>query len=122
MEPPIDWRRRGRGSNGTILYRNGAFQAEYVEFQPGHNVRPHCHPNVSCYDIHLRGTGMIELAGRMLRPRPPITDRPLSSRVPVLAGIVHSGSAGADGAAFLSLQHWHGGAAKGFITDDWRDA
>jgi hypothetical protein len=122
MEPPKVFMRRRKGSSGMILYRRGAFQVEHVIFDPWHQVPPHSHTHVSCYDIHLRGTGMIELAGRMLRPRPPITDRPLSSRVPVLAGIVHSGSAGADGAAFLSLQHWHGGAAKGFITDDWRDA
>lgn len=119
IEPPADHYRAGPGSSGLIVFRSGAFQAELVQFEPGHIVPPHRHPRVSAYDVHLGGTGLITLAGRVLRPRAPILDRPLASRVPVLAGVVHSGEAGPEGARFLSLQHWHDGEATGFIVDDW---
>lgn len=124
MQPPIDYMRRGRGSQGTIMFRSGAFQAEYVVFSPGHKVGPHVHPNVSSYDIPLRGGGLIFLAGRKLGKTVEPKDHldPIAARVPILAGIVHSGQAGPSGASYLSLQHWHEGRATGFITDDWRDA
>lgn len=120
--PPEKSLRTGAGSTGAIIFRRGAFQAELVRFSPGHVVPPHSHPAVSSYDIHLEGSGLIELGGRMLRPRSPTTTDPLRARIPVLAGVVHSGEAGPDGARFLSLQHWHAGAARGFIIDDWRPA
>lgn len=119
LDAPADALRRGPGSSGLVVFRRGAFQAEIVQFEPGHVVPPHYHAGVSAYDVHLSGTGLITLAGRVLRPRAPLLDRPLKSRVPVLAGIVHSGDAGPEGARFLSLQHWHGGEAWGHIVDDW---
>lgn len=122
LDPPPSRFRKGPGSAGLIIFRRGRFQAELVEFDPGHTVPPHRHPNVSAYDIHLAGTGLITLAGRVLRPRPPRLDSPLASRVPVWAGVLHSGEAGPEGAQFLSLQHWHGSDPVGFIVDDWADA
>ncbi len=122
IRPPDGCSRFGPGSSGLVIFRHMAFQAELVQFEPGHIVPPHRHPRVSAYDIHLAGTGLIELAGRVLRPRAPRLDRPLASRVPVLAGIVHSGEAGPGGARFLSLQHWHDGTAWGHIIDDWAEA
>lgn len=121
IEPPPCRYRRGEGSSGLIIFRRGAFQAELVQFAPFHVVPEHCHPNVSAYDVHLSGTGLITLAGRVLRPRAPILDNPLAGRVPVLAGVLHSGEAGPEGARFLSLQHWHTGRAEGFIVDDWAE-
>lgn len=115
--------REGPGSCGCIIFRRGAFQVEQIVMRPRHKVGPHCHPTVSSYDIPMpRSSGLIDLSGRMLRPTPRDDVNPLKRRVPILAGVVHSGEAGPNGAEYLSLQHWHEGRAVGFITDDWRDA
>lgn len=97
-----------------VLYRNGARQVELIVLQPGACVPPHKHLRCDSADFALAGNGHINVKGHAL---PFGLGRLLS--VPL--GVAHSGSAGSEGAAYLSFQVWRGGKPA-LITDDWEAA
>ncbi len=105
-------------SSEMILYREPPFQAVLVMLFPGHHIPPHHHPNVDSYDISLSGSGNAIVAGRSWT-KSSNYKRGLTMRIPVLAGVVHSGYT-ESGAAFLSLQKWKNGVAPSFLCEDWQ--
>ncbi len=120
IDPPgEDGLRFTESFSEMILYRDPPFQAAIVMLYPGH-IRPHRHHHVDSYDISLSGNGTAIVAGRTWR-KSSAYKRGLDMRIPVLAGVVHSGFT-EDGASFLSLQKWKNGIAPRFLSDDWEDA
>ena len=101
-----------------VLYRDGARQVELVVLQPGVTVPRHKHLRCESADVSLAGTGVFEIAGRVLdfthdgqRCGRRLFDVPRDTP--------HGGASGAGGAAYLSFQVWQG--QPGFIADDWED-
>ena len=108
-----------RGSHEFILFREGRGQVEMVTLLPDHPVPPHCHPDVDSVECHLTGHGIAEVGGFRLALRPNYRVRDSIRRVPIPAGVIHSGVAQSVTVA-LSFQLWRDGVAPGFITDNWR--
>jgi hypothetical protein len=90
-----------------------------IVLRPDCPVPPHRHPNVDSLDLHLTGRDRAVIGGREV---PDATHRghPFARRVPVPAGVLHSGVS-FTGTAYLSMQRWRAGPPT-FITDDWEGA
>jgi quercetin dioxygenase-like cupin family protein len=96
-----------------VLYRDGPRQIELVVLHPHAQVPPHRHLRCDSADVALAGGGEVRVEGRAF----PFGLGPILS-VPV--GVVHSGCAGPDGAAYLSFQIWQGEPT--YIASDWEAA
>lgn len=108
--------RVGPHSTEFVLYREPPFQVTLVTFFPGYVVPQHAHKYVSSYDLSLSGDGHA-IVGRHTWTKK-IQDKPrLDLRIPVLAGVVHSGHTDI-GSIFLSIQKWSDGAPR-FLSEDW---
>lgn len=112
---------RHAGSHEFIVFRDGQFQLEQVTLFPQHPVPPHCHPDVDSIECHVTGHGTAEVGGRRLALRPNYRVRDEIRRLPIPAGVTHSGVAHAVTVA-LSFQRWRAGVPPTFITDNWRGA
>ena len=113
--------RVGPMSTEIVLYRDPPFQVSLMTFFPGYTVPPHHHEHVSTYNFNLGdNTGLTVVAGREYTGGE--TGVPgIKQRVPIPAGVVHSGQVSKHGAFFLSVQKWEG-KEPGFISDDWYGA
>lgn len=113
------------GVTGLVLRRDGPFQVQLFICHPGTVIPEHCHPNVDSYEVGLRGMELRVRGRRVLPMRMakltdgaglPVT---LGTFIRVKAGDLHSATAGEDGGAFLSVQHWLNGIKPTSVGNDW---
>ena len=107
------------GAKVISVYRDGSYQVELCVISPGLVIPAHTHPHADTIEIGY--SGYVRLSVNGLDPFSVISD----ARMPIFTkgrGIrinhmdVHGGAAGANGAAFLSVQRWVG-PVRSVLTD-----
>jgi len=101
-------------SMSSILYRSGAFQVQYMTYQPGAVGTEHKHPNVDSIFIYACG----DLTVTRNDEQPFIGIEPGQQIIRVKPDDWHGVSFGPRGGAFYAIQHWLDGK-PGFVLDDW---
>lgn len=104
---------------GTILHRDGAYQAELFSFGAtprGGSFAEHRHPDVDSVELYLSGDIEFNVVrrGRNEKYRG-IRNAPLW----ITAEDFHGGKIGPAGATFVSLQRWRTGIALSSIGHNW---
>ncbi len=104
---------------GTILHRDGAYQAELFSFaatENGGSFAAHRHPDVDSVEIYLSG----EIEFNVVRHgRNEIYRGRRNAPLWISAEDFHGGKIGPGGVAFLSLQRWRTGLATSSIGHNW---
>lgn len=100
---------------GTVLHRDGQFQAELIFVPPGVALPSHRHPLTDSVDL-LVGGNVDEFRIGRHRIRGFVPD--IGLRIPSEAA--HGGRAAASGVSFLSCQRWRGEPSH--IGNDWLSA
>ncbi len=105
-----------KGWTEVVLLRDENCQVALVTVQPNITVPRHCHPHMDSVDLAIAGhESRFEIDGHW-GPNP--MRGPLAANlVGVPAMVPHGGTAGAEGATFLTFQFWHG--EPGYASDDW---
>ncbi len=104
---------------GTILYRDGAYQAELFTFaatQYGGSFAEHRHPDVDSVELFLSGEIQFNV---QRRGRNEIYNGRRNAPLWINAEDFHGGKIGPAGAAFVSLQRWRTGKALTSIGHNW---
>lgn len=132
---PADGIYRYETEGGTvtslILFRKSPFQAELFTAWPsavGPGYFPeHTHPNVDSIEVPISGAANFTLRGQPIA-KELFTKRVSStgalwiagSRIRVRPSVRHGANLGAQGGAFLSLQHWLNDVQPTSVGLDWK--
>lgn len=104
---------------GTILHRDGAYQAELFTFaatQYGGSFAEHRHPDVDSVELYLSG----EIEFNVIRHgRSEVYRGRRDAPLWIKAEDFHGGKIGPAGAAFVSLQRWRTGLATTSVGHNW---
>jgi hypothetical protein len=104
---------------GTILHRDGAYQAElftFVATRYGGSFAEHRHPDVDSVELYLSG----EIEFNVVRRGHSVTyEGRRNAPLWINAEDFHGGWIGPAGAAFVSLQRWRTGTAASSIGHNW---
>jgi len=104
---------------GTILHRDGQYQAELFCFaatQYGGSFAEHRHPDVDSVELYL--SGEIEF-NVVRRGRSDTYKGRRNAPLWINAEDMHGGRIGPAGAVFVSLQRWRTGIATSSIGHNW---
>lgn len=112
------------GVTSIVLYREKQFQVELVVCAPGTVIPEHTHPDVESYEIAISGALEFFVSGQQAgffrEPRADGLSRDFGKFVPVPSDAPHHGRAGAEGACFISVQHWREGVAPSHVGLNWK--
>lgn len=121
LNPPPDGFLTRVGCNtGVVLYRQPPFQVQLFLNDPGGEIVDHIHPNVDSFEVYVTGDVFFRLNGKQL-----LTDEmcrqhhPVGQAIRILPTDWHGASIGANGGAFLSIQHWLNGVPPSSVELDW---
>lgn len=104
---------------GTILHRDGAYQAEMFSFAAtpfGGSFAEHRHPDVDSVELYLSGDIQFNV---VRRGRNELYRGRRNAPLWINAEDFHGGRIGPMGATFVSLQRWRTGVATSSIGHNW---
>jgi hypothetical protein len=108
-----------------VLHREGQFQTQLVVGKPTASFIAHAHPNIDAYELYVGGEFSLVIDGVESAPKESMLERVegvsrwWGRAVRIKPGVVHSGTYGPKGGAFLSIQHWLNGVTPSFVHLDW---
>lgn len=113
-----------RGVTSVVLYREGQFQVELIVVEPGVHIPLHCHDDVESFEVAFSGGINLEIDGKaasaIREPRANGMMRDFGRYVPIPSDAPHGGTAGPQGACFLSVQRWRDGVPPTHVGLNWR--
>ena len=127
MKPPTkDCVAVVEGVSGVVLWRDGDFQVQMFICEPHTSIPAHTHPDVDSYEVHLTGGIDFYINDKLVIPAKAANKvkKDGSSRCYGWTNRVHphtshSAKAGANGGAFLSIQHWLNGVKPTSVGENW---
>ena len=101
--------------SGVVLYRQNEYQVELFITQGNTDIKAHIHPNVDSYEVFLCGDMVFTVNGESYN------QATIGGSIPVPSLSLHGGSAGKEGASFISIQRWKNGVLPSSVGYNWID-